>query len=121
MTSTRIPKVTRLTGLVGLMLIGGFFLGWSPAFAASHREAPAIAFDPAADITDVYFFRSWEDPSKVVLIMNVIPAQEPSSGPNYFNFDDRVLYALHLDVDRDGKEDITYEFRFQTADSLPFQ
>jgi uncharacterized protein DUF4331 len=31
------------------------------AHAASHREAPLIALDPAADITDVYFFRSWDD------------------------------------------------------------
>ena len=31
-----------------------------PAGAASHREAPLIALDPAADITDVYFFRSWD-------------------------------------------------------------
>ena len=32
----------------------------APAFGASHREAPLIAFDPAADNTDVYAFRSWE-------------------------------------------------------------
>src|SRR5215475_14018086 len=90
------------------------------ASAASHREAPKIALDPAADITDVYFFRSWEDPGKVVLIMNVIPGQEPSSGPNYFNFDDDVLYVIHVDADRDGKEDIEYEFRFRTEIRPPF-
>ena len=50
-----------------------------PAGAASHREAPLIALDPAADITDVYFFRSWEAPdSQGRLIMNVIPSQAPS-------------------------------------------
>ena len=54
------------------------------ARAASHREAPLIALDPAADLTDVYAFRSWEDDSKAVFIMNVIPAQAPASGPNYF-------------------------------------
>jgi hypothetical protein len=74
-----------------------------PAGAASHREAPLIALDPTADITDVYFFRSWEDPTKVILIMNVIPGQEPSSGPNYYNFDDQVLYAFHLDTNANGK------------------
>src|SRR5262249_7248875 len=41
--------------------------------AASHREAPLIAQDPTADNTDFYMFRSWEDPSKVVFIVNVIP------------------------------------------------
>src|SRR5262252_5464426 len=59
-------------------------------WAASHREAPLIALDPAADNTDVYCFRSWEDPRKVVFIANVIPGQEPGDGPNYFNFDDNV-------------------------------
>ena len=64
-------------------LLAAICLSWSTtAVAASHREAPQIAMDPTADITDVYFFRSWEDPTKVILIMNVIPAQEPSSGPH---------------------------------------
>ena len=43
------------------------------AWAASHREAPLIALDPAADNTDTYMFRSWQDPSKIAFIMNVIP------------------------------------------------
>lgn len=91
------------------------------SFAASHREAPLIALDPAADITDVYAFRSWEDPSKVVFIMNVIPAQEPSAGPNYFNFDDKVAYDFHLDINQDGvAEDIVYRVKFFTRIKPPF-
>ena len=47
--------------------------------------------------------------------MNVIPGQDPSDGPNYFTFDDAVLYAINIDNDRDGKaEDVVYEFRFKT-------
>ncbi len=85
------------------------------ARAASHREAPLIALDPAADLTDVYAFRSWEDDSKAVFIMNVIPAQVPASGPNYFNLDDSVLYAFHFDLDQDGRaDDLDIEFRFAT-------
>ncbi len=85
------------------------------AWAASHREAPLIALDPAADNTDTYAFRSWQDPSKVVFIANVIPGQEPGDGPNYFNFDDNVLYRIHIDNNQDGvAEDIVYEFRFRT-------
>lgn len=92
-----------------------------PSWAASHREAPLIALDPTADITDVYAFRSWTDTGNVVFIMNVIPAQEPSSGPNYFNFDDKVLYEIHLDTNQDGKaEDIVYQFRFKTEIRPPF-
>src|SRR5262245_21995719 len=84
-------------------------------WAASHREAPLIALDPAADTTDVYAFRSWADLDKVVFIVNVIPGQEPGDGPNYFNFDDHVLYRIHIDNNQDGvAEDIIYEFRFTT-------
>src|SRR5215467_12586375 len=92
---------------------------------ASHREAPLIALDPAADNTDVYAFVSYDaanlarspDERKVTFIMNVLPGQDPGDGPNYFNFDDEVLYAINIDHDRDGKaEDIVYEFRFKTED-----
>src|ERR671930_1948088 len=84
-------------------------------WAASHREAPLIALDPAADITDVYAFHSWEDPSKAVFMMNVIPSQVPASGPNFFNFDDDVLYAFHFDLNADGNaDDLNIEFRFIT-------
>jgi len=89
------------------------------AWAASHREAPLIALDPAADNTDTYAFRSWEDPNKVVFIMNVVPGQDPSDGPNYFNFDDGILYRIHVDNNKDGvAEDVVYEFRF-TTESRP--
>jgi hypothetical protein len=85
------------------------------AWGASHREAPLIALDPAADNTDVYAFRSWEHPSKVVFILNVNPGQDPADGPNYFNFDDNVLYRIHIDNDENGvAEDIVYEFQFST-------
>ncbi len=91
------------------------------AWAASHREAPLIALDPAADITDVYAFRSWEDPNKAVFIMNVIPSQVPASGPNFFNFDDDVLYAFHFDLNADGNaDDVNIEFRFSTEIRPPF-
>jgi hypothetical protein len=91
------------------------------AWAASHREAPLIALDPAADITDVYFFRSWNDSSKIVLIMNVIPSQVPSSGPNYFFFDPAVRYAFHLDLNGDGNaNDLNIEITFTTELRAPF-
>lgn len=94
-----------------------------PAHAASHREAPLIAQDPSADLTDVYAFVSYDAANlarppaerRVTLIMNVNPGQNPADGPNYFNFGDDVVYALHIDNDRDGKaDDVVYEFRFKT-------
>jgi len=91
--------------------------------AASHREAPGMAGDPTADITDVYAFVSYDQANldraparrRATLIMNVIPGQNPADGPNYFNFGDDVVYRINIDNDRDGKaEDVVYEFRFKT-------
>lgn len=102
-------------------LLTAYLVSSGALHAASHREAPQIALDPSADLTDVYAFRNWNDPDKVVFIMNVIPAQEPSSGPNYFTFDDQVLYQIHLDTNRDGvAEDIVYQFRFDSEIRPPF-
>ena len=53
------------------------------ALAASHREAPLIALDPTADLTDVYAFRSWENSDKAIFIMNVIPQQAPGFRPEF--------------------------------------
>jgi hypothetical protein len=86
------------------------------ANAASHREAPLISLDPTADITDFFFFRSYEagNADKVDLIMNVIPGEEPSSGPNYWNFDPSVTYAFNVDNNRNGvANDVRFEFHFQ--------
>jgi hypothetical protein len=106
-------SLLRTVGAAALAL--GFLAPVSPGWSASHREAPLIALDPAADITDVYAFRSWQDDSKVVFIMNVIPGQDPSDGPNYFSFDDNVSYSIHIDNDKDGEaDDVVYEFRFRT-------
>jgi hypothetical protein len=119
MRPRRLPTRSRITAaaLAALIVLSSAPVGW----AASHREAPLIALDPTADITDVYAFRSWEDPSKAVFIMNVIPSQVPASGPNFFNFDDEVVYALHLDLNADGDaDDAIIEFRFHTGLRVPF-
>src|SRR5262245_63393977 len=99
-----------------LPLLASLALAWGiGAHAASHREAPLIALEPAADNTDVYAFVSYDaanlartpDDRRVTFIMNVIPGQDPSDGPNYFNFDDEVLYAINIDHDGDGRaEDV---------------
>ena len=109
---------------VGLMLVAAaalaaLFAGRAApdaARAASHREAPLISLDPAADISDFFLFRSYEPgkADRVVLIMNVNPGEEPSSGPNYYGFDPGVTYSVGIDNDRDGKAD---DVRFIAEDS----
>src|SRR5262245_11995314 len=117
-TDQRSWRHRTVASLLAALLIAG---SAPPGWTASHREAPLIALDPTADITDVYAFRSWEDPSRAVFIMNVIPSQTPASGPNFYNFDDDVVYALHFDFDGDGDaEDAVIEFRFRTEVRPPF-
>lgn len=87
----------------------------SGARAANHREAPITALDRTADITDWYTFVSYDNPGRVTLILAVDPLLEPSNGPNYFPFDDNILYTFHVDNDADGKaNDVEFEVRFKT-------
>lgn len=53
------------------------------------------------------------------MILNVDGFLEPSNGPNYFPFDFNVLYEMKVDNNRDGVEDITFQFRFKTEIRLP--
>ncbi len=85
------------------------------AHASSHREAPAIALDPSADITDFYAFISPENPDNVVFILNVNPLEAPGGGPNFHRFDDNVMYAINIDNEGDGEEDIVFQARFETS------
>ncbi len=86
---------------------------------SSHREAPEISKDPVADNTDLYAFVSPDDPSKVTIIANYIPLEEPAGGPNFHQFGDDVLYEIMIDNDGDGVENITYQFRFTTQIANP--
>lgn len=105
--------------LVTAAAIAALFTGRAApdsASAASHREAPLISLDPAADISDFFAFRSYETgkSDRVVFIVNVNPGEEPSSGPNYYSFDPSVTYSIGIDNDRDGKaDDVRFDFRFK--------
>jgi hypothetical protein len=87
----------------------------SPTRASSHREAPLISEDPAADNTDTYVFRSPDRPDTVTLVGNWIPLEEPAGGPNFNKFGDDVKYTLNVDNDGDAVDDMVYEFRFRTS------
>src|SRR5947207_11205902 len=121
-------KTTPTRGLAPFAL--ALALAASPVHAASHREAPLMTLDPAADITDVYFFTSYDAANlaraggdrRVTMVLNAVPGQEPGSGPNYFAFDDNVLYELHVDNNQDGDaEDVRYQIRFRTEQRSPDQ
>ncbi len=81
--------------------------------SSSHREAPMISNDPLADNTDLYAFKSPNDPNKIVIIANYIPGQLPNGGPNYYSFGENVRYEIHVDNDPSTPgDDITYRFTF---------
>jgi hypothetical protein len=84
---------------------------------SSHREAPSISKDPVADNTDLYAFRTPGD--TVTIIASYLPSQAPSGGPNFYEFDDEVLYEINIDNDRDAEENIVFQFRFSTVNTNP--
>jgi len=88
--------------------------------ASSHREAPLISEDPTADNTDLYAFRSPDSPEFLTVISNLIPAEDPAAGPNYYRFSQGARYKINLDRNGDGKADVTYAFRFKSMDGPLF-
>ena len=107
-------SITKL--MAALMLATGLSHRTS---ASSHMDAPLITRDPAANTTDVYAFVSVENGQKyLVVALGVYPHEEPGIGPNAYNFDDNVLYQIHVATGRDfaaGRPTISYQFRFDTT------
>ncbi len=90
------------------------------AFASSHREAPLISNDPLADNTDLYAFRSPDDPNKITIIACYIPGQLPQGGPNYYQFGENIRYEIHIDNNVATKgDDIIYRFTFDNTNEDP--
>ena len=88
--------------------------------ASSHREAPLISNDPLADNTDVYAFRSPDDPNTVTIIANYIPFQLPEGGPNYYNFGSNIRYEIHIkNKTTTTTDDILYRFTFSQVNEDP--
>ncbi len=84
------------------------------AISSSHREAPNIMLDPAADNTDVYAFTAPGAEGDITIVSNWIPGQVPANGPNFFRFDDRARYYNNVDNNGDGVADIKFRFTFDT-------
>ena len=98
----------------GLALV---LMATTPAWTASHREAPNITKMPKVDNTDLYAFRSYEPGRNqfVTFIANFQPDQSPGSGPNYFTMDEDALYEIMIDNNGDAREDVTFQFKFNNV------
>ena len=100
--------------LAGAAAVGAATLGPGNGAASSHREAPLIAEDPSADLTDLYAFRSPDKPNTVTIMANVIPGEDPAAGPNWYTFSPNARYNLKIDTTGDARPDVTYRFQFRT-------
>ena len=90
------------------------------SYASSHREAPLISNDPLADNTDVYAFKSPDDPNTITILANYIPFESPEGGPNYYNFGERIRYEIHIkNKANTASDDITYRFTFTKTNEDP--
>ncbi len=101
------------------MAVASLTLASAGVQASSHMDAPLITLDTAANTTDVYAFVDEDDGNKsLVVALGVYPFEEPGIGPNKYNFDDNVLYQIHIALGQDsvqaGRADLSYRFRFET-------
>jgi hypothetical protein len=98
-----------------------FFLFFSGALmASSHREAPLISNDPLADNTDLYAFRSPDNPNTITIIANYIPGELPYGGPNYYSFGENIRYEIHVDNNAANHGDeIIYRLTFKKVNEDP--
>ena len=103
-----------------LVLMLALLTGSLVTNASSHREAPLISNDPLADNTDVYAFRSPDDPNTITIIANYIPFELPEGGPNYYTFGTNIRYEIHIkNKTTTANDDILYRFTFSQVNQDP--
>src|SRR5438093_5181436 len=76
--------------------------------ASDHKDSALLAADHAADIADVYTFRSPVHPDNVVLVMTVSGFIPPSEASTTY-FDPNVLYQWKIDNNGDAVEDLVVQ------------
>jgi hypothetical protein len=108
----------KITALALAVLASAFVLTPRTAPASSHMDAPLVTLDPAANTTDVYAFVTDDGTKKyLTTALAVYPFEEPGIGPNKYNFDDNVLYEIHVVTGNGlatGRATHTFQFRFDT-------
>jgi hypothetical protein len=108
-----------IQSLAGVLVAACLALAPPPALASSHMDAPLITLDDAANTTDVYAFVSQFGGKTLTAALAVYPFEEPGIGPNKYNFDDNVLYEIHVAAGDDdvqaGRATFSYQFQFFTT------
>src|SRR5881397_740468 len=92
-----------------VLLAGAAAAGVARLISASdHKDSMLLAGDPAADIADVYTFRSPTNPGNTVLAMTVSGFIPPSEASTTY-FDPNVLYQWKIDNNGDAVEDLVIQ------------
>jgi Domain of unknown function (DUF4331) len=97
-------RAALMIAAAGIATIG--LVRWGSA--ADHRDSAALTADPAADIADVYVFRSPANTNNVVLAMDVSGLIPPSEA-HTTTFDRNVLYQFKIDNNGDAVEDLVIQ------------
>src|SRR5512134_1337247 len=107
--------------LAVVLLLGAALVAEHPTSAAGHGDAPRIAQDPQANLTDVYAFvgTRYDDPGEAVLnvLVSVRPFAMPGDGV-YARFADDALYSIHVVDPTTAEPILRYDFRFSEAAPL---
>ncbi len=88
---------------LGAAALGSFTL----IRGADHTDSPLAAADQAADIADLYSFRSGDNLVLALTISNAQAAPEIQLGRSIFDPD--VLYQINIDNDGDAVEDLVIQ------------
>lgn len=97
------------TKALGILTFAGaaVMLGRSLLIGADHTDGPLATGDQAADIADVYSFRSGDALVLAMTISNVQPAPQIQLGQSVL--DPEVLYQFKIDDDGDAVEDLVIQ------------
>jgi hypothetical protein len=100
-----------------IFALAALVVGFAPASAeaSSHREAPAISDDPAADNTDLYAWVTPGSHDKLNVVANWIPLEEPSGGPNFHNFSEDIRYEIYVSRGAKNSEVVSYYIEFTST------
>lgn len=101
--------------LIALAALTAAALTATFGFGSSHREAPGTSQDPTADNTDTYAWTAKDAPGSLTVAADWIGGEVPGSGPNFFGWDDKARYYIHIDNTGDGRPDVSYRYQFKTT------
>jgi hypothetical protein len=101
--------------LIALAALTAAALTATFGFGSSHREAPGTSQDPTADNTDTYAWTAKDATGALTVAADWIGGEVPGSGPNFFGWDDKARYYIHIDNTGDGRPDVSYRYQFKTT------